>query len=353
MSARQVFVTTLVVVATLLGVYLVYLLAELVITFLLAFIFGAAIRPLVDRLHRQRIPRALAILIVYAGLLLGLTALLVIVVPPLVQQTALLLGRVQTYVVDLQPTVNDLLQRYGAANGINLADAVNSLLAGAPGLATGLVRFTVNLLTGLLGLLFVFVVTLYWLLERDVILRTWTARLSPGTAATVWLLWNEIEQKMGAWVRGQIVLAAVVGAMCYAGLSILGVPFALVLAIVAAVTEVIPLVGPFLGAIPAVLLALSVSPLLAVLTAILYLVVQQLENHLLVPKIMEQAVGVSPLTVITALLVGGSLGGVLGALVAVPIAAALHVVVKALILRDPAYWPAAPAESTSDQKVSV
>ncbi len=135
---------------------------------------------------------------------------------------------------------------------------------------------------------------------------------------------------MGGWLIGQVELSLVIGVVVYLGLTVLGVQGALLLAVVAAVGEAIPIVGPVLSAIPAVIVALTQSPLLALATAIMYLVVQQLENNLLVPKIMERAVAIHPLAVIIALIIGGELLGIGGALVAVPVAAALAVILDEL-----------------------
>ncbi|KKS14295.1 MAG: hypothetical protein UU67_C0003G0017 [Candidatus Daviesbacteria bacterium GW2011_GWB1_41_5] len=137
-----------------------------------------------------------------------------------------------------------------------------------------------------------------------------------------------VEEKLGAWLRGQVVLSLLIGAMTYAGLLILGVEFALPLAILAGLLEVVPVIGPIIAAIPAVLLALTVSPFQAGLVTGLYVAIQQLEGHVVVPQVMRRAVGLNPLLVILAISVGGRLLGIGGALLAVPIAVVIQLVLQ-------------------------
>jgi predicted PurR-regulated permease PerM len=185
-------------------------------------------------------------------------------------------------------------------------------------------------------LAFALVMGFYWLTSRDEILG-FVHRLTPlrhrNRVADVW---NDVERTLAAWLRGLAVVAAVVGVASYLGLTAIGVPYALPLAMVAAIGEAIPLVGPIVGAIAALLVAgrLMGSEAL-LLVAGLYLVIQQVEGSVLVPRVMQRSVGLHPLVVIAALISGASLNGVEGALLAVPVAGALQVVARHLVF-DPA-----------------
>ena len=139
---------------------------------------------------------------------------------------------------------------------------------------------------------------------------------------------NRIQEKIGLWLRGQIFLSLVIFAVSWIGLSILGVKYALVLAVFAGVTEIIPYLGPFIGALPAVFIAFTQSPLLGIITIVLYIVIQQAENYFLVPKVMQKAVGLNPIIIIIAIMIGAKLAGILGVLLAVPVATAISVVVR-------------------------
>jgi predicted PurR-regulated permease PerM len=198
--------------------------------------------------------------------------------------------------------------------------------------------------SGLIGLGQVFltlVIGFYWLTARERLLNLLLKMTPARTRSRLELVWNDVEQTLGAYVRGQVILMLAIGLAAFAGLAFLRVPYSLALAFVAGLTEAIPLVGPFLGGIPAVLLGLTVSPTTGLLVAAWYVVIQQVENHLLVPKVMQRNVGLSPLVVILALAAGGSLNGVAGSLIAIPVAGALQVIARHLVI-DPSIKNAVP-----------
>jgi len=141
-------------------------------------------------------------------------------------------------------------------------------------------------------------------------------------------LLNDIEAGLGAWVRGEIILMIIVGMLSFVGLTLLQVPYALSLAVWAGLLEIVPIIGPILSAVPAVLVALLVSPVLAVAVVALYFIVQQLENHLIVPNVMRRAVGVNPLITILTLMVGAKLAGISGAVLSVPLVVLLKIILK-------------------------
>jgi predicted PurR-regulated permease PerM len=185
-------------------------------------------------------------------------------------------------------------------------------------------------LGGVFGVLTVLIVTFYLLLEADTILLTFLRLFPPSDRPRVHEACGRVSTKVSAWLGGQLLLAGIIGSTAAVGLWLMGVPYFYVLALVAGIGEVIPVVGPLLAAIPAILVALTVSPALALGVAIFYVVQQQFENHVLVPKVMERQVGVSATMVIVALLLGGSLLGVVGAILAVPTAAILQVLFEEL-----------------------
>jgi predicted PurR-regulated permease PerM len=132
-----------------------------------------------------------------------------------------------------------------------------------------------------------------------------------------------VQDKLGLWLRAQLLLSGIIFLVTWIGLLILGVKYSLVLALIAGITEVIPFIGPIIGAIPAVLLAFLQSPIKALLVLILYLVIQQLEGNILVPKVMQKTVGLNPIVVIVVILLGAKIAGVLGALLSIPVAVAI------------------------------
>ena len=168
--------------------------------------------------------------------------------------------------------------------------------------------------------------TFYLLLERkhlnNYLSTIWEGDKSVHISKTV----NEIERRLGSWVRGELILMLAVGALTYIGLSILGVEIALPLAILAGILEIVPNIGPTISAVPAVLVALTIHPLTALATVALYFLVQLVENNLLVPKIMQKAVGVNPLVSIVGLMIGFRLAGPAGAVLAIPIIIVTHII---------------------------
>ncbi len=341
-SPRRLIGWTIAVIAALaLAVWLVVRLLPIVLLIyasaLFAMGFSALIRFL-DRhrgraLGRRRLPRWLVVLAVYVTVLAGVAALVAAVVPPLVQQAQELIAdlprlvdRAQTFLIEWgllreRLTLREALQR----SSVGGTDAVGTVVGAVWGL-----------LGGLFGLLTILILTFYFVAESDDIFRTvvrlFPAPRRPRVAAVV----GEIGHSVSAWLGGQLLLSGIIGASSAAVLGLMGVPYFAVLAVISAVGEMIPVIGPFLAAIPAVLVALSVSWKLALFVAGFFLVQQQIENHLLVPKLMERQLGISPVTVIIALLVGSALLGVVGALLAIPTAAIIQVLVEEMVLREPA-----------------
>jgi predicted PurR-regulated permease PerM len=275
----------------------------------------------------ERAPRWLAILLIYITIVGALTVVGLLVVPPLVQQAQELWRRAP----ELLDRGQDFLIRYGLmSHRITLEEAVRS--APGPGDAVGTAFTAVtSVFAALLALVTILILTFYLLVESDSLFAGF-ARLFPrAERPRVEEASRKISAKVSAWLSGQLILAGTIGASSAIGLWLLGVPYFYVLALVSAIGEMIPVVGPIFGAIPAIIVAFTVSPKTALFVVVFFIAQQQIENHLLVPKVMERQVGVSAVTVIAALLVGGSLLGILGALLAVPTAAILQVIVREIL----------------------
>ena len=174
----------------------------------------------------------------------------------------------------------------------------------------------------------ILILSFYMLTESRQIVNAFVRLFPRGERSRVQDACHRVTTKVSAWLGGQLLLAGIIGASAALGLWLLGVPYFYVLALIAAIGEMIPVVGPFLSAIPAVIVALSVSPALALFVAGFFFLQQQFENHILVPRVMSRQVGVSPVIVIVSLLIGGSLLGVVGAILAVPTAAILQVLLE-------------------------
>jgi len=273
----------------------------------------------------RRLPRWLAILIIYLVIVAILIVIGLLVVPPLVTQ-AQQLWKALPDIVDRFETV--LIDHGILSQRITLGEAVQR----APGSPVGTVATAVgSVAVAILSFITVLILTFYLLVESRTLFAGF-ARLFPHERRPqVQEVANRISDKVSAWLSGQLILAAVIGGSSAIGLYLLGVPYFYVLALISGLGEMIPVVGPILSAIPATAAAFTVSPKTALYVIIFFVAQQQTENHLLVPKIMAAQVGVSAVIVIIALLIGGSLLGILGAVLAVPTAAILQVVVQELL----------------------
>jgi predicted PurR-regulated permease PerM len=314
--------------------YALYLVRDVLLLLYISGIFAVGFSPIVRWIERQRmltvgkrIPRWLAILILYIVILGAIAGVCALVFPPLISQARAfwqhlpeLLAQGQAFLIERgflqrQLSMQELLQRSSGSGG----DTVGHVIGAAWGF-----------FGGLLGLFTILILTFYFLVEADSIRGSFMRLFPRGRRTQVAKASAEATLKVSAWLNGQLLLAAIIGSTAAIGLWLMGVPYFYVLALIAAVGEMIPVIGPIIAAIPAVAVASSVSGQQAFFVALFFLVQQQVENHVLVPKIMERQVGISPVSVIVALLIGGSLLGVMGAILAVPTAAILQVIYQEL-----------------------
>lgn len=287
--------------------WFIFQIRGILIVLFVSLILMSALNPAVDKLQKWRIPRGLAILFIYLVLWGAIGAMLAGVIPPLVDQTRKLIlllpeaiGKIEFFSSNQEALTSELLSRLGE-------------------LPANLLKITFSIFSNLLTVLTTLVITFYLLLERKNLDKYLSVLLGRERPAKVTQVINEIERRLGGWVRGEIILMVAVGLFTYLGLSILGVDIALPLAIIAGVLEIVPNIGPIISAVPAVLIALTIHPLTGLATASLYFLIQLLENNLLVPKVMQRAVGVNPLISILGLLMGLEVAGPAGAVLAIPL----------------------------------
>lgn len=310
-----------------------YLARDVLLLFYISILFAIGFSPVVRLIERQRLlpvgtrrfPRWLAILTLYVLIIGALVAVGFMVVPPLLEQARALWRELPTM---LQRAQDSLIAWGLIDHQITLREAVEQAPGGdaVGALVTGLWGFV----GGVFGIITILILTFYLLVEADALFEAFLRLFPRRERARVGTVSREITLKVSAWLTGQLMLAAVIGVTAAIGLGVMRVPYFYVLALIAAIGEMIPVIGPLLSAVPAVAVAATVSPGLVVGVIIFFIAQQQFENHVLVPKVMERQVGVSPVTVITALLIGGSLLGIVGAILAVPTAAILQVVFQEL-----------------------
>jgi predicted PurR-regulated permease PerM len=307
-------------------------------------LLAIGLAPIVRAVERQKIlpvgtrrfPRWLAILTLYLTLLITLVGLGFAVVPPLVKQGQALWTRLP----DLFARGQQFLMERGLIDHeLTMSEALRKAptgMLGAGDAVTTVVGAVFGLAGGVFGVVTILILTFYMLVESDTIFRRFVRLFPVEQRLRVATVSSDISVKVSAWLGGQLLLGAIIGTTATIGLWLLGVPYFFVLGLLAGIGELIPMVGPIISAIPALIVALTVSPGMALGVGAFFLAQQQFENHLLVPKLMERQVGVSAVTVIIALLVGGSLLGIVGALLAVPTAAVLQVIFDELTPDDAA-----------------
>lgn len=316
------------------ALYAAYLLKDVLLLLYVAGLLAIGISPSVRWLERRsegrRIPRWIAILFIYLGLL-GVVALtLTLVVPPLVAQASDLWTNLPQYADDIQKKLIQyrlITHRYSWSEILRQAPNPGMALVGVLGALQGILGVFGALVT-------VLVLPYYLLLEAPSLQVTFVKFFAREHRPLLARVIHNVTNKISAWLSGQLILSVIIGTTAGLGLWLLGVPYFYVLALVAGIGELIPVVGPILAAVPAILVALTVSPQTAAFTIIYFTAQQFIENHFLVPRVMERQVGVSPVTVIAGLLIGSELLGIVGALLAVPTAAIVQVLVHEYLDRD-------------------
>lgn len=305
-----------------LGIWFLFTIRDIVVLFFIVLVIVAALGPLVDKMSKY-IPRILALIILTVIFLGFLVTIGFLLIPPIIAQINQLAINLPSIIDNLSPAFYNLqsVVRQYQTNLMNLSTELG-------GLTSGIYSTTISFLTGLVAIATILVLSFYLLLEQNSI-RHFVHEITPSEhEERIFTIIHKISIKMGNWLRGQGILMLIVGILDGIALFAIGVPYALTLAVWGGLTEVIPYIGPWLGLVPALIVAYTVSPLTALLVVIAYILIQQLEGHILVPKMMGKAVGLSPVIIILALLIGAKLMGILGVLISVPLTAAISVIIQ-------------------------
>ncbi len=299
---------------------------------LLAYLLG----PLVDRLAAFRIPRGLAVLIVFVAAFVVVAAAGAIALAPLITQVRLFITDLPDIAADLRQALQDFYQGLNLSREIRdvIDNALSNAGTGLGGVDIGaIVSPLVTSLVGLLSTITAYAILPAWLFfvlkDRPRLGNALEAALPPGWRGDVFAMFAIVNRVFGNWVRGQLILGATVGVFSYGGLLVLSTyvdpvfgRYAVLLALVAGLLELVPFIGPVIAAIPVVLIGVTVGPGGIIAALLLWAAIQLLENNLLVPKIQGDAVELHPSAVLLALVVGAAIGGIIGAIVSLPIAAA-------------------------------
>jgi predicted PurR-regulated permease PerM len=304
------------------GAFALWQLSTLVLLLLAAVVIASAVEPGVQFFMKKRFPRPLAVVSVYASVLAVFAALIWFFVPPMLMEATALLAILPQYLSEVQ---NYNLPFFGSAGGASFTDTLLSLQSTFIDTGAGVLSFLSSIFGGALYFLITVVVSIYFSMQEtgiDDFLRLVTPEKHRDYVQS---LWKRSQRKIGLWMQGQLLLSLIITILLFLGLSLLGVPYALVLAVFAGLMELIPVFGSLVAAVPGVAVALATGDLsLGFITAGLYLIVNQFQAHLIYPLVVKKVVGVAPILVIIALIAGGQLAGFIGVLLSVPVAAIIQ-----------------------------
>ncbi len=332
-STRTVVRITITIIGVLGLLYAAYLVRSILVLILIAAFLAVGLDPAVRRLEGWGMRRGFAVASIFLAAVLFIVGFTLAVVPPLVKQVTSFATDLPDYVQDLSER-NPRIQEWVQENEIptKLRDAVNNIptiIGSSFGSVLGVAG---SVLSALFNTLTVLVLTIYFLLSLSR-MHSGSLKLVPASRRErVRDLMDPILEKIGGYIAGQVTVALIAGVLSFAFLAIAGVPFPVALALWVTIAALIPLVGATLGAIPAVVVAFFTSAGLGIATLVYFLVYQQIENYVIAPRVMTKAVDVSPAAVLLAALIGGSLLGFVGALMAIPTAASLKLIAQEVVI---------------------
>lgn len=292
-----------------LGLYVTYILRELIIGLFIAVLLTTAIDPLITRFEKYRVPRSVSILLIYIFTIAAVVFTVSTILPPLISQTNNLIATLP---------IKSITDKFKPID-VNLENI--QLITNQLGSFVPLVKLVTSTFSAIITIFTFMVITYYLSMERPHLHKHLISFFGhDGAEKKAENFVNKLDHQLGGWVRGELALMTIIGLMTYAGLLLLGIPYALPLAIIAGLLELIPNIGPTISAIPSIIIALVAThnPIMALFVVALYILVQQLENNLIVPKVMQSAVGIHPLVTIVLIIAGLKIMGIVGAVLAVP-----------------------------------
>lgn len=293
----------------------VWVVRELLFSFVIAFIIMSAFNPVVTWFEKWRIPRVVSTLIVFALTISGVGFLFAWLIPPIVKETTILFKNFPDYLKNLEigsdlKLSENLFSQYGSS------------------VTTGAFDFLKSTFSNVIFLISTIFFSFYFLIEEHVIRRLLMKFFDKKNAGAIAEIFDKAELRMRAWLWGQLILMLAIGLVTYVGLMVLGVRYALPLAVFAGLLEIVPILGPTISAVPAFIVTASQNMFSGLSVIVLYFIIQQVENQVLVPVVMRRAVGLNPIVTLTALIIGGKLGGILGLLLAIPITLCVETVIN-------------------------
>jgi len=314
--------TILRVILTILFFVFLYILKDVLIIFLFAIIIASAISPFANWLDEKGFPRLLGVLLLYLVVLVLIIAVLSLIIPYVSQDINQLVTTLPQFVAKVSTSLEKVQQ--GSPQYLDFLSEIQNILQSFSDYlqqsSQSIFGLIVSVFGGVMSAIAVLIISFYLSVTKKGIEKFLGSVVPDKYEDYAIDLWKRSEKKVGLWLQGQLLLGLIMGLIVYVGLSLLGIKFALILGFLVAILEIVPMVGPILAAIPAVFLAFLQSPALGLWVIAFYVIVQQLENHILVPVVLGKTTGLNPVVVIIALLVGQQLAGIPGMILSVPVA---------------------------------
>lgn len=300
----------------LLFLFALWKLSAILLGLFISYLIMTAVNPLVTLLEKYRVPRQLSSIMILLAIVALLVSGIAALIPPIVEQTGAFLSQ---------------LPRLFGQLGIELNQSLISSQLGS--IPQNAFRIVSSAFSNAIAVFTILVISYYLLLERKRLSKHLAALFGDGEHVVEDLL-TRIEMQLGGWFRGQIILCTLIGVAVYVGLVALSIPYAVPLSIIAGILEIVPNIGSTISAVPAVVVGFTLSPVHGGAVILLYFLIQQLENNLIVPLVMQRVVGLNPLITITSLMVGFTLGGAVGAVLAIPLVLAGRVLIPYVISKS-------------------
>ena len=318
--------TVVFTVAFLIGLWFLVQIREIIIIIFLSIIFLAALLKPVNWLSTRKIPRVISVIIVYLLVVVIISAIIGLLIPPLIFQTSGFITKLPQIIA----TINDFL----IFHKIPVEDISKVITPQLQNIAGNFVSISTTIFSSLFLILTIMVFTFYLLLEWKKVVKLISSPFTGSQEKKVSVIISKVENGLGLWVRGQLTLSIIVGVLAYCGLRILGIPYALPLSLIAGVLEIIPIIGPIISAIPAILVGLTIAPVMGLAVGALFFIIQQLENNFIVPMVMSRVIGLQPPVVIITLLIGAKLAGVGGAFLSIPIVVVAKIIIQEILREE-------------------
>ncbi|MEI6288383.1 MAG: AI-2E family transporter [bacterium] len=319
--------TLIKVLLIIVAAFFLFYIRDIVLIVFVALILSSAFDPIVNWLQKKGVPRSLGIGLIYLSMIVIVGSSTYLIIPPLIIEINQLSKDFPMYWEKLNGGWQ-FVQAY--SNGANIQDYISTIESNLSGALSGVFSTVSSFFGGVISFIVIMMITFYMTIEEQSLKRVIRSMVPDKYQPYTMQLINRMQEKIGLWLRGQIILSVIIFLLAWLGLSVLGVKYALVLALFVGVTEIIPYLGAIAGAVPAVLIAFTQSTTLGLWTIFLYLLIHQSENHILVPQVMKKTVGLNPIVVIVVILIGAQVAGLWGVLLSVPVTTALSVLIEDL-----------------------